>query len=143
MFEQHELYTRLNRRDRPFVKGLRSHDNMGIGRPFFNNPLSQFLGSKVITPCLHGVGRLTRRPIMFQNFLDHMKGIPLNVPFFINDKAVDISSKVIYFARCLLSLSSIDPLKHINIIIYNWFCRKKSSIIIIYHLSYNLLIFSH
>ena len=37
MFEQHELYTRLNRRDRPFVKGLRSHDNMGIYHNLLND----------------------------------------------------------------------------------------------------------
>ena len=79
---------------------------------------------------LHDVGSLpvlieykNSEPIMFQNFLYHSKGIPsrpLDFPFFINDKAVVISSKVINFSRCLLYVSSIDvkPVKYISILSY-------------------------
>ena len=48
---------------------------------------------------------------MFQNCLYHSKEIPsrpLDIPYFINDNAVDISSKVINFYRFLLSVTSND-----------------------------------
>ena len=61
MFDQHVLYQGVHALivAIDIKKKLRSHDNRVIGRQFFNNPLSPFLGSNVITPCLHDVGSLS------------------------------------------------------------------------------------
>ena len=61
MFDQHELYQGVHALIVAIgilYKKNRSHDNGVIGRQFFNNPLSPFLGSNMITPCLHDVGSL-------------------------------------------------------------------------------------